>query len=103
MIYYRLDGETPVEAANVIEWAEFFGSDDRIVEQTYVGQVKISTVFLGINHSFGDGPPLLFETMIFDGEFDGEQWRYSTMEQARAGHTHAVELVLSPLKSSAGA
>ena len=37
----------------------------------YVGKIKISTVFIGIDHQFlKSGPPLLFETMVFGGELD---------------------------------
>ena len=53
-----------------------------------------STVFLGLDHRFiDDGPPLLFETMIFGGDGDKDQWRCSTWEQAEAQHRRAVELV----------
>jgi hypothetical protein len=55
------------------------------------GEIHVSTVFiLGINHAFGDGDPLLFETMIFDGPLDGYQVRYSTWEQAEVGHKEAL-------------
>src|ERR1035437_632572 len=40
------------------------------VGQTVIGKVNISTIFLHIDHRFGDGSPLLFETMIFGGEHD---------------------------------
>lgn len=53
--------------------------------------VTISTVWLGHNHRFGPGPPLIFETMIFGGEFDQSQMRYSTEEQAEHGHRQTVE------------
>lgn len=60
----------------------------------------VSTVFLGLDHQYGDGPPLVFETMIFaskDGEITDwcERWgdRYSTIDGARAGHADAVQMV----------
>jgi len=54
----------------------------------------VSTVWLGVNYSFGEGPPIIFETMVF-GSGDGDQYmqRYSTEEQARAGHAETVTLV----------
>lgn len=54
----------------------------------------VSTVWLGVDHSFGDGPPIIFETMVF-GNGDGDQYmqRYVTEEQARAGHAETVALV----------
>lgn len=56
-------------------------------------EVWVSTVWLGIDHSFGTpGPPIIFETMIFGGPHDQEQWRYSTEAAALAGHDQAVAL-----------
>ena len=52
----------------------------------------VSTVWLmGIDHNFGDGPPILFETMIFGGEWGSECRRYATEEQAMRGHLEAVD------------
>jgi hypothetical protein len=58
--------------------------------------VEVSTVFLPFNHQFIPGlPPLIFETMLFvdapDHEFDTWLDRYSTQEQAEAGHAAIVE------------
>jgi hypothetical protein len=50
----------------------------------------VSTVYLGMNHQWGDGPPLIFETMVFGGDEGEPCWRYSTEEQARAGHDRVV-------------
>jgi hypothetical protein len=57
--------------------------------------VAVSTIFLGLNHRyFGDGPPLLFETMVFGGELDKELERYETKAQALVGHDEMVARVL---------
>jgi len=54
-------------------------------------EIHVSTVFiLGINHAFGEGDPLLFETMIFEGPLNEYQVRYSTWEQAELGHKEAL-------------
>lgn len=37
-----------------------------IVKQEYVDDYWISTVWLGLDHSFASGPPLIFETMVFN-------------------------------------
>ena len=53
--------------------------------------VEVSTVWLGLNHSFIREYPLtIFETLIFGGLYDGDIQRYGTEEQALAGHLHAV-------------
>ena len=51
----------------------------------------VSTVWLGIDHSFGGGTPILFETMVFDplGE-SVESRRYCTEAEALEGHAQAV-------------
>jgi len=46
-----------------------------------------------MNHTYGEGEPLLFETMIFGGEHDDYQERYSTYEEALEGHQRAIQLV----------
>ena len=56
---------------------------------------RVSTVWLGVNHNFtDDGPPIIFETMVF-GPKDADEYmqRYSTEDQARAGHAETVTVV----------
>lgn len=53
----------------------------------------VSTVFLGLDHSWGDGEPQIFETMVFGGALDQEQERYSTWAEAEAGHAAMVARV----------
>ena len=57
--------------------------------------VFVSTVFLVINHAFGSGPPVLFETMICRNGVWGEQWRYHTLQEAQQGHAEAVAIAES--------
>ena len=42
-------------------------------------------MFLGLDHSWG-GKPLLFETMVFRNRSGEEMDRYSTWDEAEAGH-----------------
>jgi hypothetical protein len=56
--------------------------------------VQVSTVWLGLDHNFWPGGPIkIFETMIFGGKLHMEQWRYSSEEEALAGHEDAVKLL----------
>ena len=73
-------------------WAAWFEKFDRQVGRTMVGDLLVSTVFLGLDHNFYGGPPLLFESMVFkDGLDTGILcWRYSTWEEAEGGHKAAV-------------
>lgn len=92
-LYILKDG-VPVPEPDLIKWARSFKNiDNRRVAFTEIGDVHVSTVFLGLDHSFGGGKPVLFETMIFEGEHDGYQERYCTLEDAMIGHERAVALV----------
>lgn len=95
---YILKGKIPIRMRNVIEWAEWFETADRIVKKTKVGNVEVSTAFLSFDHQYGDGPPLLFETMIFGGERDEDMWRYTTWEEAEAGHGRVVAELLKEVR-----
>ena len=89
--YYILIDRLPV-AVDALTWAMWFGyePDKRRVAQDHIGKVEVSTVFLGLDHNFGRGEPLLFETMIFGGPLDREQWRYRSYAEAERGHQHAL-------------
>ena len=89
--YMLTEGKRTVPATDLLEWAEWYETTDRRVAVTNIGDVRVSTVFLGTDHNWGQGPPLLFETMIFGGPLDEECERYSTWEQAEAGHKCMVE------------
>jgi RimJ/RimL family protein N-acetyltransferase len=90
----RADG-TPVEEPDLERWAHWMAdAHARRVAWTEVGQWTISTVFLGIDHSFGHGPPLLWETMVFGpAPWDDAQWRYTNREAALAEHDQIAERV----------
>lgn len=94
--FYRLDGHEAVTCP-VEQWGQEFARKDRTVAKTRSGAVLVSTVFLGMDHGFGGGPPLLFESMIFDDfharAIDETCERYTTWEQAEAGHAALVRRV----------
>lgn len=53
---------------------------------------EVSTVWLGLDHQYGDGPPLIFESLTYDAAGNEVMWRYSTEEQAREGHQRLLDL-----------
>lgn len=59
-IYYKLVDRQPVLLSSPIEWAESQTETERRVAKTTVGNLFVSTVFLGIDHQFGYGPPPSF-------------------------------------------
>lgn len=98
---YILDEDgNPVEEPDLQRWAQWFETADRSVAVDVVGDVRVSTVFLGLDHSFGAGPPLLYETMIFGGEHDEHQERYPNKVAALAGHDRALAMVRDSSKEN---
>lgn len=71
-------------------------NDNRIVARDYVGEILISTVWLGLDHNWGDGPPHIFETMAFPSEDNLNEMymeRYATEDDALEGHSIMVRFI----------
>ena len=90
--YILVDGK-PVKEPDLLKWAAWFGTAERTLAKIEKDGVRVSTIFLGLDHSFSEGAPVLWETMIFGGEHDGYQGRYTSAEQAVLGHHRACTLV----------
>ena len=108
---YILEGHKAVECDDLMVWAKWFETADRTVARTNIGipywkfwlgkllrkkwePITISTVFIGLDHQFGDeGPPLLFETMVFGGKHDEDLERYFTWQEAEEGHKRFVKKI----------
>ena len=84
-----------------LKWSRTFEKNRRVAWDELEGVGYVSTVFLGMDHAFGNGPPQLFETMARIGDHWAEEVmrRYSTYEDALAGHN---ELVAEHRASQAG-
>ena len=95
MSYYILSGKTPVKVDDFMTWVDNFQNQVKTVEYTKIGNVTISTVFLGLDHNYDGGQPILFETMVFGGEYGGHIDRYHTWEEAEKGHHKVCAMVLS--------
>ena len=91
--FYDKDG-TQLE---LMEWAKKFEDFDykRVARTTLDDNTWVSTVWLGNDHRYGEGPPLIFETMVFHDEDDRpdelDMERYTTLEEAQVGHEEMVE------------
>jgi hypothetical protein len=99
--FWIIDANHNVRCVDTMEeWTEYFESGTRIIARTGDDHIRVSTVFLGLNHNWkGHGPPILFETMIFGGEHDDYQVRYATYDEAIAGHQAAVALAFKYIKA----
>lgn len=93
--HYILEGrETkPVDLLTWAKWLEV-NNGSRIIRKTDVGEAKVSTVFIGLDHNYdATGPAHIFETLVFGGPLDGEMNRYPTWSDAEKGHEEMVERV----------
>jgi len=91
------------------EWGRLSDDDDyRRIGLTEIGPYTVSTVWLGLDHSYmGGGPPIIFETMVFttsaweadrsdpDHELlmEIDARRYCTLQEAMDGHVEQCLIV----------
>jgi len=94
-MWYILDeNNNPIKCSNreYRKW-ESKNPNLKAVKQENIGDIYVSTVFLGLDHGHKKGIPVLWETMIFGGKHDQYQERYTSLEDAVKGHKIAVELI----------
>ena len=88
--YYILREGGVVEEPDHAKWAEWYENSYekiRCIASTKVEYGTVSTVFLAMNMTLSKTePPLLFETRVKGGWLDDEWERYSTLDEAKAGH-----------------
>ncbi len=94
LAHWILDDNHNIKEADMETWAKFFEDQSkRRVAQTQIGKYRVSTVFLGIEHGLGaNNSPLLFETMVFEGDSSDDLYcdRCSTWAEAEEMHRRAV-------------
>ena len=97
--YIEVDGK-PVPCEDLMEWGTWFEKADREVAKHIVNGIRVSTIFLGLDHGFG-GKLLLYETMTFNDRTTKEvsglkpfveiQKRYATRAEAIIGHGEVID------------
>jgi len=93
---YKLEGHEPVLVEDLAEWARWFEAADRVVAQDFVDDAEVATYFLGLDVQMHEGGrPLLFETQIISpwDVYNRLGRRYSSWDEAAAGHALVVEAV----------
>lgn len=88
-MWYKLNEDKTVTK---LPNGEFPSRDNFRIGLDVIGKSEVSTVFLGLDHSFiKKDVPILFESMIFEGPHNEYQRRYSTYDQALEGHNNLVK------------
>jgi len=103
--YFYLNADHTFRPCTLDEWGsqiyEMKNNHSKHVADEIINDCWVSTVWMGINHQYFDGPPLLFETMVFkDGKSGDDIYmdRYSTWDEAEEGHKKAVQWVMDGCK-----
>jgi len=105
--HYVLDqlGRPKKFTGDLLDWSLIHSIEHRVDLTELADGTCISTVFLGIDHNFGDmlhmrggrHTPVLFESMVqLPGEKWDEQHRYTNLHQARVGHALLIARLSSP-------
>ena len=92
----------------MLEWAKLYENPKyKIIQRTRLWWGgRVSTVWLGLDHSYDENRPLFFETMVFGWKY--KFWglymrysldmdRYSGLAEARNGHIKMVKKWRNPL------
>lgn len=100
--YARLTKDKKIVGTNdVLNVEKSMSQKDKIIKQESYKGYFVSTVFIPIDLSFGEGEPVHFETMIFPADKRGgirdflEKWceRTTTYEKALEVHEKAKEVI----------
>lgn len=96
--YYILKGHEPVKVTQqeYMDWYTDTGHVTSLrrdhVDKGKKTEIMVSTVFLMVASNW-QGPPLLFETMVFGGKHNHYQRRYATWDEAIRGHEETLSMV----------
>ena len=96
--YDRQGNPISIERSHeLVKEASARGEDYKRVARTEIpgdhSDISVSTVWLGLDHSYVHSAPLIFETMVFGGRYDEECERYETEEDALEGHSRMVKRI----------
>lgn len=92
--FYKLAGQEPIRCS-LTEYAQNMQSEaNRVIKQDTIHNLLVSTIFTGIDHSFGLGEKKLFETIIFGTEENiHPKWQYATWSEAIENHQQLVRII----------
>jgi len=94
--YYMLIDEEVVKAESIddwLRWSHLF-DDKKIIDTKILGH-RVSTIFLTIDHRsyMEEGPPVLFETMVFKLNSNTGVYceRYTSLQVAKDRHQWIID------------
>lgn len=88
--YFNKQGD-PITMQEYVSLEEIEGYKQVAYDELDNG-THISTVWLGFDHGYGPGGPIIFETLVANSEWEEqEMYRYCTEEEALKHHKHLVD------------
>ena len=106
---YVLEGTTPIQEPSLEKWRQWYATADRTVQHTEIPvteqnrfrfkisevdcTIKVTTVFLGVDHALLQERPLLYVTKITGGPYDQRQQWTSSWKEALLEHDFNVRAV----------
>lgn len=104
IVYYNLDENNNVVPCDRDGWVDLYRTEEgqkmRRVGRDEIEDKEVSTVFLAMAHGYS-GFPTCFETMVFDEKgHDIYCERYTTWDEAVAGHQKAIQWVKDGCKEN---
>lgn len=93
-MYYRLEGKEVIETSGD-EWMGARNSPAESLWRTVLHDgTMISTIFLSVTpRKDSIGRPLVFETMVFGGEYSGYTRIHHSYDDAEACHQQTIEML----------
>jgi len=96
--FYYLNDDNSIRPCTFREWADqlrkMYETNTKHVGNEVADGKRISTVWLGLNYNSFEGPPIVFETMVFDEDRSVIYCkRYSSWNEALKGHKKAVKII----------
>ncbi len=92
--FYKLVNQEPVPCS-LEEYAKSMQIEsNRIIKQTQIKDLFVSTIFTGIDYSFGLAEKKLFETIVFglDEEIH-PKWQNATWNEAIEKHHEIIKMI----------
>lgn len=91
--HYILDENGEPKAVDALTWSKIRVTEDRRVALDKIGNLEVSTVFLGLDRNWlGKGSPVLWETMVRGLPDDEELMdHYTSKADALEGHKRICE------------
>lgn len=95
--HYILVDRQPVQVDDYMEFIYWRMQNEASMRVCFTrcDPYEVSTVFLGLAHGYHNGKPLLFETLVFGPNQVEQGSRYSTWDEAVAGHARFVSTLVN--------